>query len=55
VTYRNVSREVVARPATPEETEEIFARSVQFYPGYAHYRRRVGDSRRIRVFVLETA
>ena len=53
VTYRNTSREVTARPATPEETETIFALAARHYPGYAGYRERVGGSRRIRAFVLE--
>jgi deazaflavin-dependent oxidoreductase (nitroreductase family) len=52
ITYRGISREVVARPATPAEAEEVFALAARFYPGYARYRQRVGDRRRIRVFVL---
>ena len=55
VTYRGTSRDVVARPATPVEAEEVFTLAATFYVGYRHYRRRVGDRRRIRVFVLETA
>lgn len=55
VTHRNISREVVARPATPEEAEQVFALAGRFYPGYLNYRERVGDSRRIRAFVLEPA
>lgn len=42
----------LARPATPAEADEVFALASRFYAGYAHYRERVGDSRRIRVFVL---
>lgn len=53
LTYRGVSREVVARTATDAEAEEVFARASRYYPGYARYRDRVGDRRRIRVFVLE--
>lgn len=53
VGYRGVTREVLARPATEHETNEVFTRAASFYPGYRHYRRRVGDTRRIRVFVLE--
>jgi deazaflavin-dependent oxidoreductase (nitroreductase family) len=53
VTYRNVSREVIARPATPTEAEDIFAVAGRFYPGYLDYRRRIGESRRVRAFVLE--
>jgi deazaflavin-dependent oxidoreductase (nitroreductase family) len=55
VRFRDATREVVARPATALESERIFASAASFYPGYAHYRKRVGDSRRIRVFVLEPA
>ncbi len=53
VSYRGTTREVVARPATDQEAEEIFALASTFYVGYASYRQRVGDRRRIRVFVLE--
>ena len=53
VSYRGVSREVVARAATPEETDEVFALAGRFYPGYISYRSRVGTKRRIRAFVLE--
>jgi deazaflavin-dependent oxidoreductase (nitroreductase family) len=52
VTYRGQTRSVVARPATAEEADRIFDAAGTFYPGYQHYRRRIGDSRRIRVFVL---
>lgn len=55
LTYRGTTREVVARAATPAEAEEVFALAARFYPGYARYRERVGQSRRIRVFVLEPA
>jgi deazaflavin-dependent oxidoreductase (nitroreductase family) len=55
VTYRGSSREVLARPATPAEADEVFAVAARFYPGYARYRQRVGDRRRIRVFVLQPA
>ena len=55
VSYRGQTRSVVARPATPEEAERIFELAGSFYPGYQRYRERVGDSRRIRVFVLTEA
>jgi deazaflavin-dependent oxidoreductase (nitroreductase family) len=55
ITYRGVSREVVARPATPAEADEVFALAARFYPGYDRYRQRVGERRRIRVFVLQPA
>lgn len=53
VSYRGTRREVVARPATPAETDEIFTRAATYYAGYRNYRQRIGGSRRIRVFVLE--
>jgi deazaflavin-dependent oxidoreductase (nitroreductase family) len=55
VSYRGTSREVVARPATETEAEEIFTEAAGIYPGYRRYRERVGGQRRIRVFVLEPA
>jgi deazaflavin-dependent oxidoreductase (nitroreductase family) len=53
VRYRGVSRAVVARPASAQEVEEVFRIAGSFYPGYVKYRGRIGDSRRVRVFVLE--
>jgi len=53
VRYRAATREVVARAATETEVEEIFTLAARFYAGYGSYRHRVGDRRRIRVFVLE--
>jgi len=53
VSHRGHRRDVVARPATDVEAEEIFAAASTFYVGYRHYRQRVGGTRRIRVFVLE--
>jgi deazaflavin-dependent oxidoreductase (nitroreductase family) len=53
VSHRGTSRDVVARPATDAEAEEVFAAAATFYVGYQHYRQRVGGRRRIRVFVLE--
>lgn len=53
VNYRGTTRDVLARPATDAEADEIFERAARFYAGYRHYRSRVGASRRIRVFVLE--
>ncbi|QBR91750.1 nitroreductase family deazaflavin-dependent oxidoreductase [Nocardioides euryhalodurans] len=53
VSYRGTTREVVARPATAAEAEEIFDLAARFYVGYRHYRQRIGDRRRIRVFVLD--
>lgn len=55
VAFRGQTREVLARPATAEEAEQVFATAGEFYPGYQRYRERIGDSRRIRVFVLSGA
>ncbi len=55
VTYRGLTRAVVARSATPGETDEVFALAGEFYPGYLSYRERIGSTRRIRSFVLEAA
>lgn len=55
LTYRGQTRQAVARPATPEEADRVFELAGDFYPGYQRYRERIGDSRRIRVFVLTEA
>lgn len=55
VTYRGRSLHVRARPATPREVEEVFSRAASFYPGYGNYRSRIGERRRVRVFVLSAA
>jgi deazaflavin-dependent oxidoreductase (nitroreductase family) len=55
VSYRGTSIDVLARPATEVEAREIFDLAATFYVGYRTYRQRVGDRRRIRVFVLEPA
>ena len=52
VTDRGRSVRARARHATPTEVEEVFARAATFYEGYRHYRSRIDDRRRIRVFVL---
>lgn len=55
VTHRGCTREVVARPATDEEADEVFACAASFYAGYDRYRQRIGARRRVRVFVLDPA
>ncbi len=52
--YRTVEVNVVARPATDDEYEQVFQAGGSIYGGYTKYRSRV-DGRDIRVFVLETA
>lgn len=43
--------QATARRATPRERDEIWARGVELYPGWAKYEARAGD-RHIEVFVL---
>lgn len=52
VRYRGTVREVVARPATEAEREQVFAASAGIYGGYLKYQQRI-TTRRVRVFVLE--
>ncbi|CAN7445908.1 nitroreductase family deazaflavin-dependent oxidoreductase [Knoellia sp. LjRoot47] len=52
LTYRGRSIRAQARPATPAEVDEVFARAATFYDGYRRYRSRINDRRRVRVFVL---
>ena len=54
VRYRDRSLDVVARPASEEETAKVFASSREVYGGYAKYQERI-SGRRIRVFILEPA
>lgn len=54
VTFRGRTLDVVARPATDLEYDEVMANSAGIYGGYRKYRQRV-TSRRIRIFVLEPA
>lgn len=54
VSYRGTVREVVARPATDAEREQVFAASAGIYGGYLKYQQRI-TTRRVRVFVLEPA
>lgn len=54
VTYRDTSREVVARPATEPERAHVMASSAGIYGGYLKYQQRI-TGRRVRVFVLEPA
>ncbi|KGN29673.1 hypothetical protein N798_12855 [Knoellia flava TL1] len=54
VAYGDRELPALARAATPVEADEVFDLASRFYVGYAHYRKRIGDSRRIRVFVLSS-
>jgi deazaflavin-dependent oxidoreductase (nitroreductase family) len=52
--YGRTEIDVVARPATDDEFEAVFAAGGSIYGGYPKYRSRV-EGRAIRVFVLEQA
>ena len=52
ITFGGVTRDVVARQLSGEEREHWFARGVDIYPGWIHYRRRAAH-RQIPVFRLE--
>jgi deazaflavin-dependent oxidoreductase (nitroreductase family) len=52
VTFRDRVVDAVARPATADEREAVWAAGTDVYPGYAEYRSRVRD-REVRIFVLE--
>ena len=52
VAHRDVTVDVVARPAGDEERAEILVLAGRVYPGYPKYFDRVSD-RQVRVFVLE--
>ena len=55
VRYRNRTAEVTARPATEAEFAQVLASSGSIYQGYRKYQQRIGDRRRLRIFVLEPA
>jgi deazaflavin-dependent oxidoreductase (nitroreductase family) len=54
VTHRHATCEVLARPATDAEREQVLARSAGIYGGYLKYQQRI-TQRRLRIFVLEPA
>ena len=55
VSYAGRSIDVVARPATETEVEQVVREAASKYIGYAKYRQRIGTSRRLRVFLLDAA
>jgi deazaflavin-dependent oxidoreductase (nitroreductase family) len=55
VRYRDRTVSVSARPASEAEFAQVLASSGPIYPGYQKYRQRIGESRRLRIFVLEPA
>jgi deazaflavin-dependent oxidoreductase (nitroreductase family) len=55
VRYRDRTVSVTARPASEAEFAQVLAGSGPIYPGYRKYQQRIGDSRRLRIFVLEPA
>jgi deazaflavin-dependent oxidoreductase (nitroreductase family) len=54
VRYRDREVSAIARPASDQEYDEVFARAAAVYPGYRKYRQRI-VGRTVRVFVLEPA
>jgi len=53
-TYRDRALPVVARPASGAEFESVLRSAAPLYGGYAKYLERIGDTRRLRIFILET-
>lgn len=51
VTIEGDTWQATARPATPRERDEIWAKGVEFYPGWRKYEARAGE-RHIEAFVL---
>lgn len=51
--YGGRRAEVVARPATTAQEEQIWATAAGIYPGYPKYRERI-SGRTVRVFVLQS-
>ena len=54
VTYHQVTRDVVARPASDAEREAVLIRSTSVYGGYVKYEKRI-TGRQLRIFILEAA
>lgn len=52
LTYRDRSVEVVARPVTGQEQEDVLRRAERIYAGYRKYQGRI-SGRRLRIFALE--
>lgn len=53
MSFRGRTRSVTARSLSDAEADEVFARAVQDYAGYGHYRGRIGDRRRVLVLTLD--
>jgi len=53
VRYRDRTAAVVARAASEAEFARVLDGSGPIYPGYRKYQQRIGDRRRLRIFVLE--
>ena len=54
IAFEGAERDVVARELTGEERERWYARGIDIYPGWTHYRRRAAH-RRIPVVELTPA
>jgi len=51
VSVEGATWRATARPATPRERDEIWAKGVEFYPGWTKYEARAGE-RHIEAFIL---
>lgn len=54
VTHRDVTRAVVARPASGSEREQVLAVAASVYGGYLKYQQRI-TGRTLRIFLLDPA
>jgi deazaflavin-dependent oxidoreductase (nitroreductase family) len=54
LSYRDKTRDVVARAATDPERADILATAASVYVGYTKYRQRI-TGRALRIFVLDPA
>jgi len=53
VRYRDRTVNVIARPATEAEAARVLASSGPIYPGYRKYQQRIGERRRLRIFLFD--
>jgi deazaflavin-dependent oxidoreductase (nitroreductase family) len=53
VSFHDVTRDVIARPATDPERAAVLARSTSVYGGYVKYEKRI-TGRQLRIFIIET-
>lgn len=54
VTWREVTTPVRARPASPQETQQVWRNAGDLYRGFSAYRSRI-QHREVKIFVLESS